>query len=295
MAGFLGTNFPVLAVEEIGKDLTSYWIEAPDIVRAFGPGQFVIVRLDEGGERIPLTVVDVDRAKGTLRLIVQAVGRTTAQMAELRDGDVILDVFGPLGEAIPIEKSDRAFVIVGGGVGIAPVYPKAKALKEVGNRVLSILGARSSDLLMLEDDMRAVSDELIVCTDDGSHGRMALVTEPLKPRSWKARRERWPRCVAVGPAVMMKFCSAQVCKSYDIGATVLVSLNSIMIDGTGMCGGCRVSDRQRGAVHLRRRPLSSTARQIDWELLIKRAQRLRQTTEARKRRPMDHWENGFAT
>jgi ferredoxin--NADP+ reductase len=279
MAGFLGTNFPVLAVEEIGKDLTSYWIEAPDIVRAFGPGQFVIVRLDEGGERIPLTVVDVDRAKGTLRLIVQAVGRTTAQMAELRDGDVILDVFGPLGEAIPIEKSDRAFVIVGGGVGIAPVYPKAKALKEVGNRVLSILGARSSDLLMLEDDMRAVSDELVVCTDDGSHGRKALVTEPLA--EILEREGEVAEVIAVGPPVMMKFCS-RVCVEH--GAKVLVSLNPIMIDGTGMCGGCRVSVGGEARFACVDGPCFDGAA-IDWDEMESRLG----TYRVEEKEAFDHW------
>ena len=236
MSEFLGKHFPVLDVEALGEDLTSYWIEAPDIVRAFGPGQFVIVRLDEEGERIPLTVVDVDREAGTLRLIVQVVGRTTAQMAELRQGDTILDVLGPLGEAIPIERSEKAYVIVGGGVGIAPVFPKAKALKEVGNRVISIIGARSQDLLMLEEEMSSVSDEFVITTDDGSFGRQALVTEPLA--EILEREGEVAEVIAVGPPIMMKFC-AKVAEEH--GAKVLVSLNPIMIDGTGMCGGCRVS------------------------------------------------------
>ncbi|MHC4473488.1 MAG: sulfide/dihydroorotate dehydrogenase-like FAD/NAD-binding protein [Planctomycetota bacterium] len=236
MSDFLGKNFSIIEAEKIGKDLTSYWIEAPDVVRAFGPGQFVIVRLDEAGERIPLTVVDVDRNAGTLRLIVQVVGRTTAQMAELAAGDVILDLLGPLGEAIPIEKREEPFVIVGGGVGIAPVYPKAKALSGIGNRVISIIGARSKDLLMLEEEMRAVSDELVVTTDDGSYGRKALVTEPLA--EVLEREGEVAEVIAVGPPIMMKFCSKV---AVEHGAKVLVSLNPIMIDGTGMCGGCRVT------------------------------------------------------
>ena len=279
MTGYLGVNFPVLSVETIGKGLTSYWVEAPDIVNAFGPGQFVIIRLDEGGERIPLTVVDVDREKGALRLIVQAVGRTTAQMEELRAGDTILDVVGPLGEAIAIEKSDLACVIVGGGVGIAPVYPKAKALKEIGNRVISIIGARSSDLLMLEDDMAAVSDELILVTDDGSKGRKALVTEPLA--EVLEREGEVAEVIAVGPAIMMKFCS-QV--AVEHGAKVLVSLNPIMIDGTGMCGGCRVSLDGEAKFACVDGPVFDGAR-IDWDEMAGRLG----TYRKEEREAMDHW------
>jgi ferredoxin--NADP+ reductase len=237
MSDYLGKNFPVLSAEKIGDGLYSYWIGAPDIVRAYGPGQFVIVRLDDQGERIPLTIVDVDREAGSLRLIVQVVGRTTLQMAELTAGDTILDVLGPLGEAIPIERSERPYVIVGGGVGIAPVFPKAKALKEAGNRVLSIIGARTKRLLNLEEEMGAVSDELVVMTDDGSHGRKGLVTEPLA-EILTAEKDGVAEVIAVGPPIMMKFCTKV---AVEYGAKILVSLNPIMIDGTGMCGGCRVS------------------------------------------------------
>ncbi len=236
MSESLGKNFPIHVADRLSADLVSFWIEAPDVVRAFGPGQFVIVRLDDDGERIPLTVVDVDREKGWLRLIVQAVGRTTDQMCEMKAGESVLDLVGPLGEAIHIEKRDEPFVIVGGGVGVAPIYPKAKALKALGNRVISIIGARTKSLLMLEEEMRAVSDELIVCTDDGTHGRKALVTIPLD--EVLVREGKVAEVIAVGPPIMMKFCTKVAAAR---GAPVLVSLNPIMIDGTGMCGGCRVT------------------------------------------------------
>ncbi len=279
MSGFLGTNFPILSVEKLGDDLRSYWIEAPDIVRAFGPGQFVIVRLDEDGERIPLTVVDVDRERGALRLIVQAVGRTTDQMALLQAGDTILDVFGPLGQAIPIEKSERPYVIVGGGVGIAPVYPKAKALKEVGNRLISIIGARTKELLMLEEEMRAVSDEFIVVTDDGSHGRKALVTEPLA--EVLEREGEVAEVIAVGPPVMMKFCSKV---AVEHGAPILVSLNPIMIDGTGMCGGCRVTVGSATRFACVDGPCFDGS-EIDWDEMITRLK----TYEEEERIAREHW------
>ena len=279
MSAFLGKDFPILEAETIGKDLTSYWIEAPDIVRAFGPGQFVIVRLDEDGERIPLTVVDVDRDKGALRLIVQVVGRTTAQMAEMKTGDTILDVVGPLGEAIAIEKRDEAFVIVGGGVGIAPVYPKAKALREAGNRVISIIGARTKDLLMLVDDMEAVSDEFVLVTDDGSAGRKGLVTQPLD--EILIREGKVAEVIAVGPPIMMKFCSLTAMKH---GAPVLVSLNPIMIDGTGMCGGCRVTVGEKSKFACVDGPCFDGAK-IDWDEMIARLG----TYRAEEKEAMDHW------
>jgi ferredoxin/flavodoxin---NADP+ reductase len=281
MSEYLGTNFPILSVDVIGKDMTSYWIEAPDIVRALGPGQFVIVRLDEDGERIPLTVVDWNEDTGALRLIVQEVGRTTAQMAELKAGDTILDLVGPLGEAIDIEKSDLPYVIVGGGVGVAPIYPKAKALKAAGNRVITIIGARSKDLLILEDDMRAVSDEFHVVTDDGSHGRKALVTEPLT--EILEREDAVAEVIAVGPPIMMKFCSAVAVLHK---AEVIVSLNPIMIDGTGMCGGCRVSVGGEAKFACVDGPCFDGAK-IDWEEMMTRLAAYREPERA----AMEHWCN----
>ncbi len=279
MTDFLGTNFPILEAEVIGEDLTSYWIAAPDIVHAYGPGQFVIIRLDEEGERIPLTIVDVDRERGALQLIVQAVGRTTAQMALLKAGDTILDVVGPLGEAIPIEKKDDAFVIVGGGVGIAPIYPKAKALKDAGNRVITIIGARTKDLLMLVDAMEAVSDEFHLMTDDGSAGRKGLVTEPLD--EVLGREGTVAEVIAVGPPIMMKFCTLT---ALEHDAPVLVSLNPIMIDGTGMCGGCRVSLGDEVKFACVDGPCFDGAK-IDWEEMMTRLG----AYKAEEKEAMDHW------
>jgi ferredoxin--NADP+ reductase len=279
MTDFLGKNFPILEAETIGDALTSYWIEAPDIVNAYGPGQFVIVRLDEDGERIPLTIVDVDKARGALQLIVQVVGRTTAQMALMKAGDTILDVVGPLGAAIPIEKKDEPFVIVGGGVGIAPIYPKAKALKEAGNRVITIIGARTKDLLMLVDAMEAVSDEFHLVTDDGSAGRKALVTVPLD--EVLTREGKVAEVIAVGPPIMMKFCALTARKH---GAPVLVSLNPIMIDGTGMCGGCRVSVGNEVKFACVDGPCFDGTK-IDWEELMARLG----AYKAEEREAMEHW------
>lgn len=211
-------------------------VEAPQVARKAGPGQFVIVRIDELGERIPLTIADFDRQAGTVTLIFQEVGKSTMQMGTLEPGDELVTVAGPLGH--PTEIANYGTVVcVGGGVGIAPVFPIARALREAGNSVISIIGARNKSLLFWEDRMRTVSDELIVCTDDGSYGRKALVTEPLKELLEARAKSRPTRVWAIGPAIMMKFVAATT-KPYNV--PTIVSLNTIMIDGTGMCGGCRV-------------------------------------------------------
>ena len=210
-------------------------VEAPEVAAKARAGQFVIVRIDEHGERIPLTIADYDREAGTITIIFQEVGKTTMQMGTLHPGDSLATFTGPLGHPTEIEQYGTV-VCVGGGVGIAPIYPIARALKEGGNTVLSIIGARNESLLFWEDKMRAVSDELIVCTDDGSYGRKALVTEPLK-ELLEARKGEIRRVWAIGPAIMMKFVSLTT-EPYHV--PTIVSLNTIMIDGTGMCGGCRV-------------------------------------------------------
>ncbi len=210
-------------------------IEAPEVAAKARAGQFVIVRIDEYGERIPLTIADYDREAGTITIIFQEVGKTTMQMGTLEPGDTLATFTGPLGHPTEIEQYGTV-VCVGGGVGIAPIYPIARALKEAGNTVLSIIGARNESLLFWEDKMRAVSDELIVCTDDGSYGRKALVTEPLK-ELLETRKDEIRRVWAIGPAIMMKFVSLTT-EPYHV--PTIVSLNTIMIDGTGMCGGCRV-------------------------------------------------------
>lgn len=211
-------------------------VEAPLIAQERKAGQFVIVQLStDFGERIPLTIADADPAAGTITLVFQAVGNTTHRLAALAPGERIENLLGPLGQPTHIEKVGTV-VCVGGGIGVAPLHPIAQAMKAAGNRVICILGARTRSLMILEDEMRAIADETILVTDDGSHGRKALVTAPLKEL---CEREPRPDCVvAIGPPLMMKFC-AETTRPY--GVRTLVSLNTIMIDGTGMCGGCRVT------------------------------------------------------
>jgi ferredoxin--NADP+ reductase len=200
------------------------------------PGQFIILAVDdEFGERIPLTIADASTEEGSITIIFQEVGHTTHLLSEMKEGDEVAAVVGPLGHPTELRRYGTA-VCVGGGIGVAPLYPIVQGLKQAGNRIVTIIGARSRDLVILENEMRAVSDELIVCTDDGSYGRKALVTEPLKEVC-----ERSPApdvAVAIGPPVMMKFCS-ETTRPFNI--KTLVSLNTIMVDGTGMCGGCRVT------------------------------------------------------
>jgi len=239
-------------------------IAAPEVARKTRAGQFVIVRVDERGERIPLTVADYDRKAGTITLIFQEVGKTTMHMGTLEPGDKLATFTGPLGHPTEIENYGTV-VCVGGGVGIAPLYPITRALKEAGNTVISIIGARTRELLFWEDKMRSVSDELIVCTDDGSYGRKALVTEPLK-ELLEQRDGEIARAWVIGPAVMMKFCAAT---TEPFKVPTIVSLNTIMIDGTGMCGGCRVQLTD-GAKFVCVDGPEFDAHPVDWNLLLAR-------------------------
>jgi ferredoxin/flavodoxin---NADP+ reductase len=209
-------------------------VEAEYIAQHRRAGQFIILRIDESGERIPLTIAEADPAGGTISLYYQVVGKTTGRMARLKAGEGLRDIAGPLGHPTDIKIYGTA-VCIGGGIGIAPVYPIATAMKEAGNRVINIIGARSMDLLIMEDELRKVSDDFIVCTDDGSHGRKAFVTDALRE---VIEREKIDVVVAIGPVPMMKAVSAM---TKEKGIRTMVSLNSIMIDGTGMCGGCRVT------------------------------------------------------
>jgi len=215
-------------------DVFYFKIAAPLISQKARPGQFVIVRLHDRGERIPLSLADIDPAGGTISLIVMAVGKTTNEMVLLNQGDDILDLCGPLGQPTHIEKVGRV-VIVGGGFGVAPLYPIARAYKAAGNEVAVIMGARSADLLVYEDEMRTVADEVIVTTDDGSKGTKGLVTDALV-RELTCRPAGL--VVSVGPAIMMRFVAEA---TRPFGVRTVVSLNPIMVDGTGMCGGCRVT------------------------------------------------------
>lgn len=225
----------ILFKEELGPDIHLYRFHAPDVVRYRKPGQFVIVRISDDGERIPITIVDVDRDEGSITLIVQSVGKTTLQMARMEAGDSIPDITGPLGVPTHIEKVGNV-LCVGGGIGIAPLYPVAKAMKDIGNRVISILGARSSNLLILEKEMVEASNEVLITTDDGTKGRKGLVTDAIK--ELVDQGEKFDLSIAMGPPIMMKF----VCLlTEELDIPTIVSLNPIMIDGTGMCGGCRVT------------------------------------------------------
>jgi ferredoxin--NADP+ reductase len=226
--------FRILRKEVLSDLVILFEIEAKEIAEKARAGNFFALRIDEQGERIPLTIADFDRDRGAITTVFQKMGKTTHHLATLNEGDHILDVIGPLGIPTHIENFGKV-ACVGGGVGIAPIYPIARALKEAGNKVLSIIGARMKDLIFWEDKMRNVSDELIITTDDGSHGRKAVVTVPLDEF---LREDRDIKLVyAIGPAIMMKF----VCVTTEKHKVkTIVSLNSIMVDATGMCGACRV-------------------------------------------------------
>jgi ferredoxin--NADP+ reductase len=226
--------YEILAKEDLAPVTKLYEVHAPAVANKAKAGQFVIIRLHEEGERIPLTIADYDRERGTITLVVQEVGKTTMEMGTMQAGEHLASLTGPLG--IPSEIENWGTVLcVGGGVGIAPIYPIARDLKAAGNKVISVIGARNKDLLFWEEKMREVSDELFVCTDDGSYGRKALVTIPMKEllESGRPIEHIW----AIGPAIMMKFCALT---TQPFGVPTIVSLNSIMVDGTGMCGACRV-------------------------------------------------------
>jgi ferredoxin--NADP+ reductase len=227
--------FQILKKQILAPAITKYEIKAPLIARKRKAGNFVILRVDGNGERIPLTIVDGDPATGSITLIVQSIGKTTRLLSTKEAGDSLMDVVGPLGNPTPIENHG-AVACVGGGVGTAELYPIARALREAGNKVYSIVGARSSDLIVLEEEMRNCSDHLTVTTDDGTYGQKGFVTDALEglldgDAGIKA-------VYAIGPLPMMKAVS-QLTKPY--GTKTYVSLNTIMVDGTGMCGGCRVT------------------------------------------------------
>jgi ferredoxin--NADP+ reductase len=225
----------IVSKSQLSEHVFSVEVEAPLIAQARKPGQFVVISLNnEYGERIPLTIADADSDKGTIRLIWQRVGKTTAELADLNAGDRIANVVGPLGRPTHVENFGLV-VCVAGGIGSVPLLPIARALKDAQNRITGILGARTRELLILEDEFAQVCDELIISTDDGSYGRKALVTEPL--RELCERDEQPNQVFAIGPAMMMK-CCCDVTKQFEIPTQV--SLNTIMVDGTGMCGGCRI-------------------------------------------------------
>jgi ferredoxin--NADP+ reductase len=230
------TLFNIMEKREMaGNTVCHFKIEAPLIAKKAQPGQFVVLRPNETGERIPLTMAGTDPEGGTIDIIFQVVGKTTALLRTFQVGDGILDIIGPLGRPTHLEKLGTV-ICVGGGTGIAVLYPITKGLKESGNHVISIIGARTKDLLIMEDYMKNVSDELLITTDDGSYGRHGFVTDALK--DLLDAKNDIKLVVGIGPVPMMKF----VCKTTQpYGVKTLVSLNAIMVDATGMCGACRVS------------------------------------------------------
>ncbi|MBR6372965.1 MAG: sulfide/dihydroorotate dehydrogenase-like FAD/NAD-binding protein [Victivallales bacterium] len=259
----------ILQKRQLSENVFRMEVEAPLIAKERRAGQFIILMVDEAlGERIPLTIADADPKAGSISLIFQTVGASTIKLAKLNEGDYIAAILGPLGKPTSIrgangEPAGRV-VCVGGGVGLAPLHPIAKALKEAGNQVTIIMGARNKSLFVMEDEMRAIAgDNLILVTDDGSSGRKGLVTDPLKELCESGSIDE---VIAIGPPIMMKFCS-KTTEPFHIKTTV--SLNTIMIDGTGMCGGCRISvggetkfvcvDGPEFDGHL-----------VDWDLMIKR-------------------------
>lgn len=253
----------IIQKSRLAEDIYLFVVEAPKIAKKRRAGNFVIVRANESGERIPLTIVDSDIEQGTITLIVQSVGKTTRLLNSLYPGDALADVIGPLGHPTPIENAGTV-VCIGGGVGAAEVLPIAKAAKAAGNQVISILGARSKGLLILEEEMRRASDELYVVTDDGSYARRGVVTDPLIDLIEQERK--LDTVYAIGPAPMMQ----AVAKSTEPHKIkTYVSLNPVMIDGTGMCGGCRVTVGGKTRFACVDGP-EFDAHQVDFDILISR-------------------------
>ncbi|MEE9524672.1 MAG: sulfide/dihydroorotate dehydrogenase-like FAD/NAD-binding protein [Thermodesulfovibrionales bacterium] len=243
-------------------DVFYYKLDAPLLSKKAKPGQFVIIRLHEKGERIPLSLADIDPEEGTISLIVMAIGKTTNEMSLLKEGDDILDLCGPLGQPTHIKKYGR-IILVGGGYGVAPLYPVARQFKAVGNKVTMIMGARSKDLLIYENEIREVCDKVLITTDDGSKGIRGVVTKALKDELEKHGADL---VMAIGPAIMMKF----VCETTkSFGVQTMVSLNTIMIDGTGMCGGCRVTVDGDTRFACSDGP-EFDGHKVDWDLLMTR-------------------------
>jgi len=256
--------YKILFKQKLVPNIYLMRIAAPRVARKARAGQFVVIRLDEKGERIPLTIADWDEKEGSITVVFMEVGTTTSRMAQLGEGDSIADFTGPLG--LPAEIDNFGTVVcVAGGVGVAPITPIARALRQAGNRVVSILGARNKDLLFWEKELGDVSDKLIVTTDDGSYARKGLVTEPLK-ELLQGGGEEVGRVIAIGPAIMMKFCAKT---TEPFGVKTIVSLNTIMVDGTGMCGCCRVSVAGETKFVCVDGP-DFDGHQVDWDLLLAR-------------------------
>lgn len=271
--------FKIIERMDLAPSVHLFKIEAPELARKAKAGQFVIVRIDEKGERIPLTFADWDSKLGSITIIFMEVGATTCRLARLKAGDFIENLVGPLGLPTHIENYGNV-ICVGGGIGVAPITPIAQALKQAGNNVISIMGSRSKNLLFWEDNLRNASNQLIVCTDDGTYGRKSLVTEPLK--EILSSGQKIARVIAIGPIPMMKFCSAT---TLPFGVKTIVSLNSLMVDGTGMCGCCRVSVDNATRFACVDGP-DFDGHKVDWDLMTSRSR----VYAAEEKQSMEIWQ-----
>ena len=228
--------FKILSKEELSPNVFAMDIEAPRVAKKAQAGQFIVLRVDEKGERIPLTIANFNRDTGVVNIVFQVIGVSTMALAALNAGDSLLDFVGPLGKPSKIKKFNGTVVVVGGGIGVAPTFPIARAMKEAGNKVIAIMGAKTKDILIMEAEMQAVTDEIMITTDDGSRGIKGFVTYAVE--ELYKRGENIAQVTAIGPVIMMKSV-ADVTRKLAI--PTVVSLNPIMVDGTGMCGGCRVT------------------------------------------------------
>ena len=228
--------FKILSKEELSPNVFAMDIEAPRVAKKAQAGQFIVLRVDEKGERIPLTIANFNRDTGVVNIVFQVIGASTMALAALNAGDSLLDFVGPLGKPSKIKKFNGTVVVVGGGIGVAPTFPIARAMKEAGNKVVAIMGAKTKDILIMEAEMQAVTDEIMITTDDGSRGIKGFVTYAVE--ELYKRGENIAQVTAIGPVIMMKSV-ADVTRKLAI--PTVVSLNPIMVDGTGMCGGCRVT------------------------------------------------------
>lgn len=228
--------FKILSKDELSPNVFAMDIEAPRVAKKAQAGQFIVLRVDEKGERIPLTIANFNRDTGVVNIVFQVIGASTMALAALNAGDSLLDFVGPLGKPSKIKKFNGTVVVVGGGIGVAPTFPIARAMKEAGNKVIAIMGAKTKDILIMEAEMQAVTDEIMITTDDGSRGIKGFVTYAVE--ELYKRGENIAQVTAIGPVIMMKSV-ADVTRKLAI--PTVVSLNPIMVDGTGMCGGCRVT------------------------------------------------------
>ena len=258
-------SYKIVKKADLNSQIYLMEIEAPLVAKKAAPGQFVILRIDEKGERVPFTIADFDKEKGTITVIIQAVGKTTRDLSKLNEGDTILDFAGPLGMPTPLEGLKKVAVI-GGGLGTAIAYPQAKKLKDLGAEVTAISGFRSKEYIILDNEMNAVSDKLIITTDDGSNGVKGFVTDRLREELESG--EKYDEVIAIGPLVMMR----AVCNlTKEFGIPTTVSMNPVMIDGTGMCGGCRVIVGGETKFACVDGP-DFDGHKIDWDAAIKRQQ-----------------------